>query len=52
MSNKLGIIEKGKIAFQGDWDNFWGSTNKIAARLKQAMLNWKIETDSLLNNLK
>jgi ABC-type multidrug transport system ATPase subunit len=52
MSNKLGIIEKGKIAFQGGWDKFWGSTNKIALRLKQAMLNWKIETDSLLNNLK
>jgi ABC-type multidrug transport system ATPase subunit len=52
MSNKLGIIEKGKISFQGGWDKFWGSTNRIALRLKQAMLNWKIETDSLLNNLK
>ena len=52
MSNKLGIIEKGKISFQGGWDKFWGSTNKIAVRLKQAMLNWKKETDLLLNNLK
>jgi ABC-type multidrug transport system ATPase subunit len=52
MSHKLGIIEKGKIAFQGNWDKFWGSTNKIALRLKQAMLNWKKETDLLLNNLK
>jgi ABC-type multidrug transport system ATPase subunit len=52
MSDKLGIIERGKIAFQGNWNKFWASKNKIALRLKQAMLNWKIETDSLLNNLK
>lgn len=52
MSHKLGIITRGKIAFQGNWQKFWASRNKIALRLKQAMLNWKSETDSLLSNLK
>ncbi|MEN9958622.1 MAG: hypothetical protein RLZZ474_866 [Bacteroidota bacterium] len=52
MSHKLGIIENGKIAFQGNWDKFWKSKNNIAERLKLAMINWKIETDSLLNSLK
>ena len=52
MSHKLGIIENGKIAFQGNWKKFWESKNRIAERLKLAMYNWKIETDSLLNNLR
>ncbi len=52
MSHKLGIIENGKIVFQGNWARFWKSNNKIAIRLKKAMFNWKLETDSLLNNLK
>ncbi len=52
MSHKLGIIENGKIVFQGNWPRFWKSNNKIANRLKQAMFNWKLETDALLNNLK
>jgi hypothetical protein len=52
MSHKLGIIENGKIAFQGNWNKFWESKNRIAERLKLAMYNWKIETDSLLNNLR
>jgi ABC-type multidrug transport system ATPase subunit len=50
MSAKLGVIKNGKIAFQGKWENFWNSKNKIANSLKQAILNWKIETDILLNN--
>lgn len=52
MSDKLGIIKNGKIAFQGKWDNFWKSKNKIANSLKQAIINWKKETDYLINSQK
>jgi ABC-type multidrug transport system ATPase subunit len=51
MSHKLGIIDNGKMAFQGTWNKFWDSKNKIAIRLKQAIFDWKKETDSILNNL-
>ncbi|MFM7021320.1 MAG: ATP-binding cassette domain-containing protein [Aquirufa sp.] len=51
MSHKLGIIENGKMAFQGKWDKFWISKNKIAIRLKNAIFDWKKETDSILSNL-
>lgn len=52
MSDKLGIIKSGKIAFQGKWESFWKSKNKIANSLKQAIINWKKETDYLINNQK
>jgi ABC-type multidrug transport system ATPase subunit len=52
MSDKVGIIVNGRLTFQGTWDKFWVSKNKIAVRLKQAILNWKQEIDLLLNNLK
>lgn len=52
MSHRLGIIENGKMAFQGKWPKFWESKNKIAIRLKQAIFDWKNETDSILSKLK
>lgn len=51
-SNKLGLVERGKIAFQGNWKKFWLSNNKVALRLKEAMIHWKNETDEVLNILK
>ncbi len=51
MSHRLGIIENGRMVFQGNWDKFWISPNKIAKRLKQAMIDWKNDTDAILNNL-
>lgn len=50
LSQKIGIMEKGKIVFQGSRTKFWNSKNKIAQRLKNAMLLWKTETDILINN--
>lgn len=51
MSDKLGIIDNGKMVFKGKWDKFWVSQNKIAIRLKKAIYDWKIETDAILNKL-
>ena len=51
LSQKIGIMENGKIVFQGSRLKFWHSKNKIALRLKNAMLSWKQETDTWINNL-
>lgn len=52
MSDKLGLIENGKLVFQGTWKKFWLSKNKVVKRLIQVIYNWKLETDFLLNNQK
>ena len=49
LSQIIGIMEKGKVVFQGNREKFWNSKNKIALRLKSAMILWKIETDKLIN---
>ncbi len=51
LSNRIGLMEKGKLVFKGDLGMFWQTTNKHAARLKNAMLQWKKETDLQINNL-
>lgn len=50
LSQKIGIMEKGKVVFQGSRTKFWNSKNKIAQRLKHAMVAWKEETDIWINN--
>jgi ABC-type multidrug transport system ATPase subunit len=50
LSQKIGIMEKGKVVFRGSRTKFWNSKNKIAQRLKNAMLAWKQETDIWINN--
>lgn len=52
LSEKVGLIEKGKIIFQGDWGKFGSSKNKLILRLKNAMVEWKNQTDLLIENLK
>lgn len=51
LSNRIGLMEKGKLVFKGDLGAFWQTTNKHAARLKNAMLQWKKETDLQINSL-
>ena len=50
LSQKIGIMDKGNIIFQGNMSKFWSSKNKIATKLKHAMIFWKQETDILINN--
>ena len=40
LSQSVGIMEKGKLVFQGSWDKFKTSTNVVVIRLKQAILSW------------
>lgn len=50
LSQKIGIMEKGKLIFQGNRTKFWNSKNKIALRLKDAMISWKQATDYWIKN--
>jgi ABC-type multidrug transport system ATPase subunit len=50
LSHKIGIMEKGKLVFQGNKIKFWNSKNKIALRLKDAMISWKQATDYWIKN--
>jgi ABC-type multidrug transport system ATPase subunit len=52
LSQKVGIMEKGKMCFQGNWQQFSKSQNKLVLRLKNAMIEWKIQTDEIIENLK
>jgi ABC-type multidrug transport system ATPase subunit len=51
LSNKMGIMEKGKLVFKGDLHAFWQSSNKYAAKLKHAMIQWKEEIDVQIKSL-
>jgi len=37
LSQSVGIMEKGKLVFQGSWDKFKNSPNSVVIRLKQAI---------------
>jgi ABC-type multidrug transport system ATPase subunit len=50
LSQKIGIMEKGKVVFRGSRTKFWNSKNKIVQRLKNAMITWKNETDIWIKN--
>ena len=52
LSQKVGIMEKGKMCFQGNWRQFSKSQNKLVLRLKNAMIVWKSQTDEIIENLK
>lgn len=52
LSSEIGIIENGKIVFQGNWQKFKTSKNKQANKLKNALIYWKEQTDQLIENLK
>jgi iron(III) transport system ATP-binding protein len=52
LSQRVGIMEKGKLVFQGSWDKFKASPNWIVIRLKQAILSWDDQMKVLINNLR
>jgi ABC-type multidrug transport system ATPase subunit len=52
LSQSVGIMEKGKLVFQGSWDNFKTSPNAVVIRLKQAILSWDDQMKGLINNLR
>ena len=52
LSQNVGIMEKGKLVFQGSWDKFRNSPNSVVIRLKQAILSWDDQMKGLINNLR
>ena len=52
LSQSVGIMEKGKLVFQGSWDKFKTSPNAVVIRLKQAILSWDDQMKGLINNLR
>jgi ABC-type multidrug transport system ATPase subunit len=52
LSQSVGIMEKGKLVFQGSWDKFKASPNSVVIRLKQAILSWDDQMKGLINNLR
>jgi len=52
LSQSVGIMEKGKLVFQGSWDKFKQSTNILVLGLKQAILHWDDQLKGVINNLR
>ena len=52
LSHSVGIMENGKLVFQGSWAKFKESTNTVVLRLKKAILDWDSQMKGLINNLK
>ena len=52
LSHSVGIMENGKLVFQGSWTKFKDSPNKIVLRLKKAILDWDNQMKNLINNLR
>ena len=52
LSQRVGIMERGKLVFQGSWDKFKTSPNSVVMRLKQAILSWDDQMKGLINNLR
>ena len=52
LSQSVGIMEKGKLVFQGSWDKFKLSTNLLVLSLKQAILNWDDQLKGVINSLR
>jgi ABC-type multidrug transport system ATPase subunit len=52
LSHSVGIMENGKLVFQGSWGKFKESTNTVVLRLKKAILDWDSQMKGLINNLR
>lgn len=52
LSHSVGIMENGKLVFQGSWTKFKESTNTVVLRLKKAILDWDSQMKGLINNLR
>lgn len=52
LSHSVGIMENGKLVFQGSWTKFKESANAVVLRLKKAILDWDSQMKGLINNLR
>jgi ABC-type multidrug transport system ATPase subunit len=52
LSHTVGIMENGKLVFQGSWAKFKESANAVVLRLKKAILDWDSQMNDLINNLR
>lgn len=52
LSQQVGIMENGKLVFQGSWEKFKNSPNAVVIRLKKAILSWDDQMKGLINNLR
>ena len=52
LSDSVGIMENGKLIFQGSWAKFKASSNTVVLRLKKAIFDWDNQMKGLINNLK
>lgn len=51
LSQKLVLLQKGKMIFQGNWNRFSLSKNISVQKLREALLQWKNQTSLLIENL-
>ena len=52
LSQSVGIMEKGRLIFQGSWEKFKTSTNVSVLTLKKAILHWDDQMKGVINNLR
>lgn len=51
LSQKVLLVQKGKQLFNGDWNQFSRSKNKYVHNLREALIQWKNQTNNLIDNL-
>jgi len=52
LSHTVGILENGRMVFQGSWPKFKNSSKAVVLRLKKAILEWDEQMKGLINNLR
>ena len=52
LSHTVGIMENGRLVFQGSWPKFKNSSQTVVLRLKKAILDWDQQMKGLINNLR
>jgi len=51
LSQKVLLLQKGKMIFKGDWKKFSMSKNSHVEKLRIALIQWKNQTSTLIENL-
>lgn len=51
LSQKVLLLQNGKMIFQGDWKRFSQTKNKYVQNLREALIQWKNQTSNLIENL-
>ena len=52
LSHTVGILENGRMVFQGSWPKIKNSSKAVVLRLKKAILEWDEQMKGLINNLR